>query len=145
MKKAVKHETSSGVNEVGIAENDQNAYVKRIVTQRGINERSGDPPKQNNDVSLGVKFADEIRSNGENVRKVIGNTLGTGFSCLQCLIKERRLKNGIILNNHEGMFTSLYDSSWKLIKMCKAKMDIKKFGDSLSKDVYKSKLKVDLG
>ncbi|KAF0523981.1 hypothetical protein F8M41_015176 [Gigaspora margarita] len=164
MKKAVKHETSSGMNEVGVAENDRNAYVERIVTQRGINKRSGDPSEQNNDVSLGVKFADEICSNGGNAGKVIGNTLGTGFSRLQCLIKEQRLKNRIILNYCGGMFTSIdageinftnftnsptispiVDSSWKLIKMCGAKMDVKKFGDSLSRDVYKSKLKGDLG
>ncbi|KAF0504533.1 hypothetical protein F8M41_019509 [Gigaspora margarita] len=55
--------------------------------------------------------------NGGNARKIMGNTLGTGFSRMQCSIKKRRLKDEIILNNRGGIFRSLYDSSRKLIKM----------------------------
>ncbi|CAG8531602.1 22630_t:CDS:2 [Gigaspora margarita] len=55
--------------------------------------------------------------NGGNAKKIMGNTLGTGFSCMQCSIKKRRLKGTIILNNRGGIFRSLCDSNQKLIKM----------------------------
>ncbi|RIB05229.1 hypothetical protein C2G38_2281457 [Gigaspora rosea] len=71
--------------------------------------------------------------NGGNASKITGNTLGTGFSRMQCSIKKQRLKGEIILNNRGGIFRSLYYSSRKLIK----KMDVKTIGNSFSSEVYK--------
>ncbi|RIB11925.1 hypothetical protein C2G38_2202170 [Gigaspora rosea] len=71
--------------------------------------------------------------NGGNASKITGNTLGTGFSRMQCSIKKQRLKGEIILNNRGGIFRSLYYSSRKLIK----KINVKTIGNSFSSEVYK--------